>query len=183
MFWRQVLRFAVLNVPPWLEPIVMASWSAFFLLWGPARRGVMRNLARDQAGLVRASSTSFAATASSGITHGRSPTTFASRSCARFRTGSSPAGSTFRRCRRGGGAILLTAHMGSYDLGAHFSRRHRRRRIVMVRAPEDRSAKRALLNRTRAAEGPAHRIQHAVDRPRHRPARRHPRGQHRGHPG
>ena len=42
--WRQLLRFAILNVPPWIEPIVMAFWSAFFLLWGPGRRGVMRNL-------------------------------------------------------------------------------------------------------------------------------------------
>ena len=44
VFWRQFLRWAVLNVPSWLEPIVMASWSLFFLLWGPGRRGVMTNL-------------------------------------------------------------------------------------------------------------------------------------------
>ena len=26
VFWRQFLRWAVLNVPLWLEPTVMASW-------------------------------------------------------------------------------------------------------------------------------------------------------------
>ena len=35
-----------------------------------------------------------------------------------------------------GGAILLTAHMGSYDLGAQLSPRRRGVRMVMVRAPE-----------------------------------------------
>ncbi|MEA2166680.1 MAG: phosphatidylinositol dimannoside acyltransferase [Thermoanaerobaculia bacterium] len=34
------------------------------------------------------------------------------------------------------GAILLTAHMGSYDLGAHLFSETSSRRIVMVRAPE-----------------------------------------------
>src|SRR6202011_3594827 len=44
VFWRHFLRFAALNVPPWIEPLVIAAWSFFFLLWGPGRRGVMRNL-------------------------------------------------------------------------------------------------------------------------------------------
>ena len=44
---------------------------------------------------------------------------------------------TFRRCRRSSGAILLTAHMGSYDLGAHLFSETSTRRIVMVRAPEE----------------------------------------------
>ncbi|HEX8616974.1 MAG TPA: hypothetical protein VF911_05230, partial [Thermoanaerobaculia bacterium] len=44
VFWRQLLRWGVLNAPLWTEPIVMAIWSMIFLLWGPGRRGVMRNL-------------------------------------------------------------------------------------------------------------------------------------------
>src|SRR4029079_3268533 len=35
-----------------------------------------------------------------------------------------------------GGAIILTAHMGNYDLGAHLFAETSGRRIVMVRAPE-----------------------------------------------
>jgi KDO2-lipid IV(A) lauroyltransferase len=42
----------------------------------------------------------------------------------------------FQRMERGGGAVLLTAHMGSYDLGAHIFSETSERRIVMVRAPE-----------------------------------------------
>src|SRR5437667_9576682 len=44
VFWRQFLRWAVLNVPPWFEPAIIAFWSAFFLLWRHGRRSVMRNL-------------------------------------------------------------------------------------------------------------------------------------------
>src|SRR5258706_1850455 len=44
VFWRRILRWAVLNIPLWIEPVVIAWWSLFFLLWGPGRRGVMRNL-------------------------------------------------------------------------------------------------------------------------------------------
>src|SRR5438477_6486625 len=36
----------------------------------------------------------------------------------------------------GGGAILLTAHMGSYDLAAHLFAERSGHRIIMVRAPE-----------------------------------------------
>ena len=44
VFWRRLLRFAVLNVPLWAEPVSMAFSSLFFLLWGPGRGGVMHNL-------------------------------------------------------------------------------------------------------------------------------------------
>src|SRR5205085_6430429 len=44
VFWRQFLHWAVRTVPPWIEPAAIAFWSLFFLLWGPGRRGVMRNL-------------------------------------------------------------------------------------------------------------------------------------------
>ncbi|HWW59866.1 MAG TPA: hypothetical protein VN181_00735, partial [Thermoanaerobaculia bacterium] len=44
VFWRRLLRWAVLNVPIWIEPIVIAFWALLFLLWGPGRRGVMHNL-------------------------------------------------------------------------------------------------------------------------------------------
>ncbi|MFP5247553.1 MAG: hypothetical protein ACLGH0_12750, partial [Thermoanaerobaculia bacterium] len=44
VFWRQFLRWAVINVPLWFEPFVIGTWAFIFLLWGPGRRGVMRNL-------------------------------------------------------------------------------------------------------------------------------------------
>lgn len=135
VFWRQFLRWAVLNTPLWIEPLVMAFWSLFFLLWGTGRRGVMRNL--------------------SAIKPGSSPVanffrcyrvfwnyawTIADN--ARFRElGALPdwefAGwQYFEAMQNSGGAILLTAHMGSYDLGAQLFAEDAERHVVMVRAPE-----------------------------------------------
>jgi len=42
----------------------------------------------------------------------------------------------FEKMQESGGAILLTAHMGSYDLGAHLFAERSGHRIVMVRARE-----------------------------------------------
>lgn len=136
VFWRQFLRWAVLNVPLWLEPIVMASWSLFFLLWGPGRRGVMRNL--------------------SAILPGSSPIANVFRTYRVFWNFAWRITDTvrFKELRvspdwefvgmehfeslqaRDGGAIILTAHMGNYDLGAQLFAELSKRKIIMVRAPE-----------------------------------------------
>jgi phosphatidylinositol dimannoside acyltransferase len=136
VFWRQFLRWAVLNVPGWIEPAVIGWWSAFFLLWGPGRRGVMRNLRAIKPG-------------------SRAPANFLRT----FRVFWNYAwtitdAARFKELRvipewefegrehfeplltaRGGG-IILTAHMGSYDLGAHLFAASTSREIVMIRAPE-----------------------------------------------
>lgn len=134
--WRQLLRWAVLNIPPWLEPSVLAFWSAFFLLWGPGRRGVMRNLAAIKPG-------------SSAVGNFfRCYRVFWNYACtitdnARFKEQHTIPDWEFigwdhflEMERREGGAILLTAHMGSYDLGAQLFSETSARHIVMVRAPE-----------------------------------------------
>ena len=136
VFWRQFLRFAVLNVPMWMEPIAIGSWALIFLLWGPGRRGVMRNL--------------------KAIKPGSWAVTNFLRTYRVFWNFAWTIGDTvgFREMRRmpdwefdglehfqqmlahDGGAIILTAHMGSYDLGAQVFSETSERRIVMVRAPE-----------------------------------------------
>jgi lauroyl/myristoyl acyltransferase len=136
VFWRQGLRFAILTVPPWIEPIVMAFWAAFFLLWGPGRRGVMRNLKVIKPG-------SFAI-----VNFFRCYRVFWNYAWTmadnvRFKelrtipdwefTG----WNHFQAMQASNGAILLTAHMGSYDLGAQLFSETSTRRIVMVRAPEE----------------------------------------------
>lgn len=135
VFWRQFRRWAVLNVPPWLEPAIVAFWSLFFLLWGPGRRGVMRNLKAILPG-----STAL-------VNFLRCYRVFWNYAWSISDTG------RFREMhmipdwefegpenldalQSSGGAILLTAHMGSYDLGAHLFAEVSGRRIVMVRAPE-----------------------------------------------
>ena len=136
VFWRQFLRWAVLNIPMWVEPAVMAWWSAFFLLWGPGRRGVMRNLAAIKprswaiANFFRVYRVfwNYAWTITDNVRHreqGMIPDwEFAGME--HFEALQS----------HSGGAIILTAHMGSYDLGAQMFAAYSTRRIVMVRAPE-----------------------------------------------
>jgi lauroyl/myristoyl acyltransferase len=136
VFWRRFLHWAVLNIPNWLEPLVMGWWSMFFLLWGPGRRGVMRNL--------------------SAILPGSTPVANFFRTYrvfwnyawtitdnARFRLLRTIPRWEFEQPENfeklqahDGGAIVLTAHMGSYDLGAALFAELTTRRIVMVRAPE-----------------------------------------------
>lgn len=136
VFWRQLLRWAVLHVPLWLEPAVLAGWSLVFLLWGPGRRGVMRNLTAIIPG-SRAATNFFRVY--------RVFWNFANTIADNVR---------FKELRVGpdwdfsglehfdalqshpGGAIVLTAHMGNYDLGAQLFAEISQRRIVMVRAPE-----------------------------------------------
>jgi predicted LPLAT superfamily acyltransferase len=134
--WRQLLRWAVLNMPLWVEPSVLSVWAVIFLLWGPGRRGVMANL---KSILPRSTALgnffrtyrvfwNFANVIADNV---------------RFKelrigpdwefTGSEH----FEELQsREGGAIILTAHMGSYDLGAQLFAEISRRPMVMVRAPE-----------------------------------------------
>jgi len=136
VFWRQVLRWAVLNIPLWMEPSALGTWSVIFLLWGPGRRGVMKNL---KAILPR--STSIGNFFRTYRVFWNYANVIADN--VRFKelrvgpdwdlTGSEH----FDELQsRDGGAIILTAHMGSYDLGAHLFAEISRRPLVMVRAPE-----------------------------------------------
>lgn len=135
VFWRQMLRFAILNVPPWTEPIVMAFWSGFFMVWGSGRRGVMANLRVIRPGsyaivnLFRCYRVfwNYAWTIADNVRFKelRTIPDWEFRGWQHFQE--------MQACH---GAILLTAHMGSYDLGAQLFSQTSSRRIVMVRAPE-----------------------------------------------
>jgi predicted LPLAT superfamily acyltransferase len=136
VFWRQLLRWGVLNAPMWLEPVIMAGWSALFLLWGPGRRGVMHNLRA-----IRPGASSLANFFGAYRVFWNFAWTIADHM--RFQElRVSPDWEfegieSFRALEASrGGAIILTAHMGNYDLGAHLFATLSDRRIVMVRAPE-----------------------------------------------
>lgn len=136
VFWRQFLRWAVLNVPIWFEPITIGAWSAFFLLWGPGRRGVMHNLKVIKPGSWSVVNFfrcyrvfwNYAWTITDNVRFKEQ----------RVMPDWEFAGwDKFEEMeQRQGGSILLTAHMGSYDLGAHLFSEMSHREIVMVRAPE-----------------------------------------------
>lgn len=135
VFWRQLLHWAVRNVPLWIEPAAIAFWSAFFLLWGTGRRGVMRNLTA-----IKPGSTAI-------VNFFRCYRVFWNYAWAivdtvRFKEERTipdwefAGWKNFEAMQARGGAILLTAHMGSYDLGAQIFSQTSQQRIVMVRAPE-----------------------------------------------
>lgn len=136
MFWRQLLRWAVLHVPIWLEPAVMATWSAIFLLWGAGRRGVMRNLSA-----IKPGSTAIANFFRTYLVFWNFAWTIAdmvrfkeTRVVPDWEFSGIEHFESLKTCE--GGAIILTAHMGNYDLGAHLFAETSGRQIVMVRAPE-----------------------------------------------
>ena len=136
VFWRQLLRWAVLNVPLWAEPMILAVWSLVFLVWGPGRRGVMRNLTAILPG-----STTIGNIARTYRVFWNFANTIADT--VRFRElRVSPdwefIGRDYFNALQShpGGAIILTAHMGNYDLGAQLFAEIANRKIIMVRAPE-----------------------------------------------
>jgi predicted LPLAT superfamily acyltransferase len=136
VFWRQLLRWAVLNMPLWVEPTALSAWAVIFLLWGPGRRGVMANL---RSVLPRST-----ALGNFFRTY-RVFWNFANVIADTVRFKELRVGPDWEFIgtehfeelqSRDGGAIILTAHMGSYDLGAHLFAEISRRPLVMVRAPE-----------------------------------------------
>ncbi|MDQ3280356.1 MAG: lysophospholipid acyltransferase family protein [Acidobacteriota bacterium] len=137
VFWRQLLRFAILIVPLWLEPVIMATWTLIFLLWGPGRRGVMRNLSAILPG-------SFAFANFFRVYRVMWNFAWTIADTVRFKeTRVAPdwdfvGTEHFAALEQSqGGAIILTAHMGSYDLGAQLFAEISKRHITMVRAPEN----------------------------------------------
>jgi predicted LPLAT superfamily acyltransferase len=136
VFWRQLLRWGVLNMPLWVEPAGLATWAALFLFWRSGRRGVMANLKS-----ILPRSTAFGNFFRTWRVFWNFANVIADN--VRFKelrvgpdwefTGSEH----FEELQsRAGGAIILTAHMGSYDLGAQLFAEISRRPLVMVRAPE-----------------------------------------------
>jgi predicted LPLAT superfamily acyltransferase len=136
VFWRQLLRLGVRNTPIWLETVVIGFWSLFFLLWGPGRRNIMRNLRAIKpeswplTNFFRAYRVFWNyAWSITDTAHFREQRIMPDWEFAGFEN--------FEQLKaREGGAIILTAHMGSYDLGAHVFSETSHRQIVMVRAPE-----------------------------------------------
>ena len=136
VLWRRYLDFAVTNVPFYLQPILIGCWTIlFYILAAPARRAVLANLAIILPGSsaianhFRAFRTllSFAWTIAEAATYNVNRSDFIYEFEGREQ---------LERLAATRGAILLTAHMGSYDLGAALFAQKFNREIRMVRAPE-----------------------------------------------
>lgn len=134
--WRHYLDFGLTNVPFYLRPIMIFFWTVFFFfLAAPARRAILSNLrvvlpgSNPLLNCGRAWLTlyNFAWTISDAADHKLAQTEFAYE----------VEGATFLdQLAAARGAILLTAHMGNYDLGAAVFAQRFQREIRMVRAPE-----------------------------------------------
>ena len=136
VYWRQYLDFALLNVPFYLQPILLTLSTVFFFFFAaPARRAIVRNLSVVLPGSStianhwRAFRTlmNFAWTITEAAHYKLTKADFAY---------TISGGENLEQLGRAKGAIVLTAHMGSYDLGAALFAQKFGREIQMVRAPE-----------------------------------------------
>ena len=136
VYWRQYLDFGITNVPFYLRPVMIAFWTTFFFfIAAPARRAILGNLrvvlpgSNPVLNLGRAWGTlyNFAWTIADAADHKVAKTEFA------YEVEGTP---FLEELATAHGAILLTAHMGNYDLGAALFAERFQRNIRMVRAPE-----------------------------------------------
>jgi len=136
VLWRHYLDFGVTNVPFYLIPITILFWTIFFFFFAvPARRAVLSNLR-----VIRRRSFSLTNYARAFLTFYNFAWTISD--AADFKLNRNEfayliEGAEFLdRLASARGAVLLTAHMGNYDLGAAIFARRFLREIRMVRAPE-----------------------------------------------
>lgn len=136
VLWRNYLDWAVINLPFYLYPILQLFWTAFFFFFAaPARRALLANLAIVLPGSSRAMNYlrvfrifhNYAWTISEGAIYKLIEEEFVYRIIG---------AEWLDQLGRAQGAIVLTAHMGSYDLGAALFAEKFNREIRMVRAPE-----------------------------------------------
>jgi lauroyl/myristoyl acyltransferase len=136
VFWRQYLDWALTNVPFYLLPVLIWFWTTFFFFFAaPARRAILSNLSAilPGSGLLmnwrRAWWTmyNFAWAIAEGSHYKLNKTQF---SC------QVEGADILDRLALARSAIVLTAHMGNYDLGAALFAGKFKREIRMVRAPE-----------------------------------------------
>lgn len=136
VFWRRYLDFGVTNVPFYLRSVMMIIWTTFFFFFAaPARRALLRNLAVILPGSF--SLTNYGRAWLTLFNYAWTIADAADHKLARTQFVYTVEGAeNLDRLAAAKGAILLTAHMGSYDLGAALFADRYQREIRMVRAPE-----------------------------------------------
>jgi lauroyl/myristoyl acyltransferase len=136
VFWRQYLDWAIVNLPFFFYPLPLTFFTIFFFFFAaPARRAIVANLAVVLPGSSRAMNYlrafrtlyNFAWTIAEAAIH----------RILRQEFSYEIAGAEWlEKLGAGPGAIVLTAHMGNYDLGAALFAEKVHRQIRVVRAPE-----------------------------------------------
>lgn len=153
VFWRRCIDWVVLHLPAWLHPpLVLLSTLIFFFVAAFARRTVLHHLAiifpesAAPANWLRAFGVfyDFAWTLTDSAVYRLLKKPF------RYEL---EGGEFLDQLAAGTGAIVLTAHMGNYDLGSAVFVEKLHREIRMVRAPEPDSKAGAHLSRAIAESG------------------------------
>ncbi len=148
VFWRQYLDWAVSNLPFYVLPFLIWFWTTFFFFFAaPARRAVLSNLAVILPGSSRARNWlrawrtlyQFAWTITEGSIYKQYKSSFDYEI---------DGAEYLEQLAAAPGAIVLTAHMGNYDLGAALFAEKFQREIRMVRAPEPDAQTAQHLNRS-----------------------------------
>ncbi len=136
VLWRHYLDFGITNIPLYLLPVILSFWTTFFYFFAaPARRAVLSNLriifpgSHPILNRLRTWRTlyNFAWTIADAADHRLAKQEFVYEL---------EGEEILDQLAASQGAILLTAHMGSYDLGAAVFAERFHRQIRMVRAPE-----------------------------------------------
>jgi len=136
IFWRRFVDWGVRNLPAILHrPLIWIAAFLFFFVAAPARKSLLRNLS-----LIRPASwrvmnylrvlrvfTNFAWSLTDAATYRMSKTRF---------NYELEGGRFLDQLAVARGGVVLTAHMGNYDLGAALFAEKFHRQIQMVRAPE-----------------------------------------------
>ncbi|CAN5157046.1 hypothetical protein BH20VER2_BH20VER2_16680 [soil metagenome] len=136
VFWREYLDFALLDVPFFLQPVLLFLMTVFFFFFAaPARRAIVRNLAVVLPGSSAIANHFRAFRTLRNFAWTITETTNFKLTAAEFRYEIVGA-EHLEQLAAARGAIVVTAHMGSYDLGAALFARKFGREIQMVRAPE-----------------------------------------------
>jgi lauroyl/myristoyl acyltransferase len=136
VFWRRYLDWAAINLPFYVYPVQLIFFTIFFYFFAaPARRAIVCNLGIVLPGSSRA------------MNHLRAFRTLYNFACTISETAISriirepfsyeiTGAEWLKELGAAPGAIVLTAHMGSYDLGAALFAEKFHREIRVVRAPE-----------------------------------------------
>jgi phosphatidylinositol dimannoside acyltransferase len=136
VFWRRLIDRSVAHIPAiFHRPLIWIAAFLFFFVAGSARKALLRNFR-----LIRPRSFrlfNYPRVVRVFANFGWSLTDAAAYRLLRVPVQYEVEGEDFlRELAWARGAIVLTAHMGNYDLGAAFFAQKFQRRIQMVRAPE-----------------------------------------------
>jgi lauroyl/myristoyl acyltransferase len=136
VFWRRVIDWSVNHVPSiFHQPLIWIAAFLFLFIAAPARKALLQNLRliRPQSwGIIK-----YCRASRVFVNFGWSLTDSAAYRLTKARVRYELQGGRFlEQLAAGNGAIVLTAHMGNYDLGAALFAERFHRKMKIVRAPE-----------------------------------------------